>query len=579
MRLRKMLAAGCVLLLPVPLWASSPPAQQEKGIGATFRITATRALVEFIAVDEKTGHFVNDLRRQELELRVDGKKRSLKQLFPPSASSAGRSLAASTGGVPDGEMITGEDPLWQTSRSVRTVILLDSRTMDLGNFHQAVLAIRRFVDRSLGDNHLVMIAEINPGLKIDSPFTRDREALLKVIDDLRPVVGSNPLDVFNIEGRPGDNYLDELQQQVSRLEGGLSSLCYSLSALPGRKYIVFFSEGYPMDPVAEVEFESRQSSAFRSIAVRQKMARQAGRSKDPGVGRMIKEVVSLANHFGISFYTVDVHGLIGVPSIQAQLSGQPPDPGTAFADAEGYAVTAGGELRQLAGAHLTTFKLTKLSEIQDAQNTLIALAAGTNGSAFYNSNNLEAVLHASTLEQRNLYLAVFEPKVKHKKGRFHRIQLRSRRRGVLIRSQAGFLDVPQQKLANLRRGLALRHPELFQHLKPIVEVDPAPGKTRVVVGLPGAQISARRRGAGYRIDLVFMGQVYGAGNEPIFKKLPILRGFQMDLSAERFREVAARPVMGQNQLSLPPGDYRIVLAVEDLVSGALGASSREFLVK
>ncbi|MEE8583601.1 MAG: VWA domain-containing protein, partial [Acidobacteriota bacterium] len=378
------------------------PTQQETAL-PVFRVTSERVVVEFIALDQK-GRFVNDLGLKEIEVTVDGKKQEVDFLFPPGTApqivplgqpgqKPGRKEDSADQPSPSSQAAPAASPSPDASPSqARTVILLDSRVMDASNYHHTVSAIRSFIDESLQANHLVMIAEIDRRLKIRAPFTRDKRALLAAVDVLQPTTVYNPLELARknrlqnsatadlpIADATAKNevtkYIDELQQQITSLRGGLRLLCYSLSAMPGRKHVVFFSEGYPMDPLLHLEFGSRNRSAFRSADERQSAAREVGRLKDPGVMSMVNDIVSLANSFGVTFYTVDARGLVGVPGLGADIQ----------ADTE--AVAGRGHKDRFPGSrdefmNLSTFKLTTINDLANTQNTLLALAAGTNGSAF-----------------------------------------------------------------------------------------------------------------------------------------------------------------------------------------------------
>lgn len=548
-----------------------------------FRVTSSRVIVEFIAVD-KSGRFVSDLDMEEIEIFVDGKKQKLDRLFPPGAGEFAairpQDLAGlqGSGAVPPGTAGTSRRAL--PSSPARTAIVLDTRVLDASNFSHSVSAIRAFIGESLASDHLVMIAEVDRSLKIVAPFTRERAALLEAVDSLRPATVYNALDSSRLTGSTGPQYIDDLFQQVTYLRSGLRRLCHALSGAPGRKHVVFFSEGYPLNPVKDMELQSRREVAFVGDAsTRQAAARRAGSAKDPGVLSMVNEIVTLANGYGISFYTVDARGLIGVPGLGADVSsdvvgevrrsGRPPGEPRRRGEVDTRADQA---------VQVGVFKLSTMDDINDAQNTLLALAAGTNGSAFLNSNDLQAVLHASTVEQRNVYMASFVPKVKKRRGRFHKVRVRTNRKDVLVRSQAGFLDLETGQLSNARLAMAFESPDLFRSLSPILKIQTAGGKPQAVLGVPGTQITSRPKGDLFEIEILFLGQIFDARGKPVSKKLPVTKGFRVDLTRDQFQSLAQQPLYASQILDLPRGKYRLVLVVEDRVSGSLGTTEQEFSV-
>ncbi len=541
-----------------------------------FRVSTQRVVIEFIAVDNN-GNIITDLDKNEVSIEFDGKKQKVERLIAPLAAvrkppggsaqaDAGRPDAAQPGGP-------GLAPSLQQG-PVRTTILLDSRALDASNFHHSRRAIRRFIAHSLQDDHFVMIAEIDRKLQILTPFTRDREALLRAVAELKPATLFNPLDTSRLRSA-GAEYTDELLEQMTYLRSSMRVLMHSLSAYPGRKHVVLFSEGYPMNPVQELEFATRLATASsKSSSVRMRAARQGGRFKDPGVIEATREIVSWANTYGVSFYTVDARGLVGVPGLSADSA----PTGSLASTARGAGLTSGVTSQGTVAINL--FRQTVLGDIFDAQNFLLALAAGTNGSAFFNSNDLEAVLHASTREQRFVYLASVVPDLKEKdKVKFRRVKVQCKRKGTVIRAQAGFFNLDTRQLFGMRLAQALETPHFFKALQPVSEVKRKDGKVEVTFGIDGSQISfAAAENGMKRIEMVFVGQIFKKGGGAAFKALPIQRPFAMDLTAEQYSDLTSQPLVGHQELDLPAGRYRLVFVVEDRIAGAMGAREIEFEV-
>lgn len=549
-----------------------------------FRVSSDQVVVEFIAVD-KSGRFVTDLKPEELELRVDGKQVNIERLIPPGSTAAGASIATpgETSVRAEAERQLPADQTAPTasksaSSAARTVILLDTRVLDAGNFSHSIRAIRRFVDEHLRSGHLVMLAEIDRGLKVATPFTDDRSELLAAVDSLRPSSVYNPLDPSRLRENLGERYFEDLQQQVLYLRSGLKLLCQSLSGFPGRKHVVFFSEGYPLKAIKDLQIFSRLETAFEGADERQEASRTVGSRTDTDVLPMVREVVALANAYGVSFYTVDARGLVALPGagsadVTADFAAGPGEP----VEERVQHSKSGAAETGLTEVQVAIFQLTNLNSLDDAQNTLVALAAGTNGSAFYNSNDLEAVMHASTQEQELAYVLSFEPKQKGK-PKFHNLKIKSSRQDVIIRSQVGYQDVTEQELTNLRLATALERPDLFQYLSPVIEFQPNTGNRQVIVGVAGDRITGRRQGETYQIEVVFVGQIFDEKGNRLSKKPDIVKGFKVNVPAEQFAGLAQQPLLAGEELKLKPGKYRLVLVVMDQVSGTMGVREQEFRI-
>ncbi len=490
-----------------------------------FRVTTQRVIIEFIAVD-KHGNAVTDLGREEISVFIDKKRQLVDRLFPPLAAvPVGDGDSQAVAGPTD----SGSQPpaALQTRGPIRTAILLDSRNMASQNFQRTRRALRRFINESLQDDHFLMIAEINRSLKILTPFTRDRQVLLKAVKGLKPAVLFNLLDSVRANLRPARDYTDELVQQMGYLHSGLRVLMHSISAYPGRKHLVFFSEGYLLNSLQSLEFANQIASATGSI-------RYSLQFQDAGVIPALKDFIGLANSYGVSFYTTDVRGVIARPGLTARV----------------------------------------------AQDFLIAMATGTNGAAFYSNNNMGRVLEASTREQRLVYQASLNPDLaESRKNRFMPVTVTTTRPGVRIRAQAGFYNLDASQLASVRMGQAFKTPQFFKALQPLCEVKPQGDKLEVTFGIDGSQISFAPSKALKRVDMLFAGQVFKKNGDPAFEKFPILRPFAMELSGEQYESLSSQPLLGHQELDLPSGGYRLVFVVQDRLAGTLGASQVEFKVE
>ena len=550
----------------------------------TFRITSSQVLVDFLAID-KQGRFVTDLRPDEVEIFEDGKKQSIDVFLPPAQLPREEFVSTTGGGARPSRPRPISPAPGSSAASVRrragqTVIVIDSRVMEANNFGHSVAAIRRFIEEHLAADHSVMIAEIKRGLRIITPMTRDRATLLAGLDQLKPQTVYNPLAAnADIEI---DQYINDLQLQVFYVREGLKSLSHAISGQPGRKHVVYFSEGYPLHPLRDLEMRTRTRTAMADQEARMAASRRAGRQKDPGVLSMVRDVVSTANRLGISFYAIDVRGLVAVPGIgPATRSGDvAAGPGGTDEPPPRAVEALLGEdpERGPSEVMISTFVRTDIGSLENAQNTLVALAAGTNGAAFYNTNDLASVLRASTAEQENYYLVSYDPSGKRKTGKFHRIAVKSSRPGVRIRARKGYLDLPDNALQQARFAAAFEHPELFQQLAPLAQVEASKGKIRVVIGVPAPQVNFRRNDTQYHAEVLFLGQIYGQNGKPVSKDLAITRGFNLNLTVEQFQGLGNQPLLARDEVKLRRGKYKLVLVVEDRLNGTLGATVQEFTV-
>jgi hypothetical protein len=58
----------------------------------------------------------------------------------------------------------------------------------------------------------------------------------------------------------------------------------------------------------------------------------------------------------------------------------------------------------------------------------------------------------------------------------------------------------------------------------------------------------------------------------------ISKGFNLALTREQMAQLANQPLLMQDELALQSGQYKLVMVVEDRLSGSLGAAVQEFKV-
>jgi len=170
-------------------------------------------------------------------------------------------------------------------------------------------------------------------------------------------------------------------------------LIEKISLLPGKKMIVLFRPGLPLD-------------------------------KD--TTGLMEEVVSLAVRHRISFYTMDPKGLetgIDVDSPKAALP---------------WAAAAGR--RRARGA-----VLTDQSRAIDYQSGLASLASGTGGKAVENLNDMGAVLKAVSRDAGGYYVLDYRPEKSSNPGRFRKVEVTVGIPGVRVDAVKGYYEPDETK--------------------------------------------------------------------------------------------------------------------------------------
>jgi len=210
----------------------------------------------------------------------------------------------------------------------------------------------------------------------------------------------------------------ERDQQGYSTTNGLFAIINTLQRVPGRKSLVFFSEGLAIPPAVQ---------------------------------RLFRGVIDAANRASVSIYTMDAAGL-RAESEQAKIRDQV-NQAAGVGINTGYANTSGRNNAPL------TQRLEKNEDVlrQDPRTGLGELAEDTGGLAFDNTNDLRQGFERIESDQRNYYLIGYVPANDAFDGRFRAIDVKVTRPGVTVSARKGYFAVrdPGGALITSREALAL----------------------------------------------------------------------------------------------------------------------------
>jgi VWFA-related protein len=181
---------------------------------------------------------------------------------------------------------------------------------------------------------------------------------------------------------------------------GLFAIIEQMGRLPGRKSLVFFSEGLTLPTAVQHLFDG---------------------------------VTDAANRANVAIYTMDAVGL-RAESEQASIRDQVNSMGKG-----GGGILGGGKI----GAGPLSQSLENNEDVlrQDPRNGLSGLAKDTGGVAFDNTNNLRAGFERIDSDLRNYYLLGYSPTNEKFDGRFRTIAVKVSRPGVTVSSRRGYFGL------------------------------------------------------------------------------------------------------------------------------------------
>lgn len=256
------IAAGLLLALSATQAQERPPLP-----GPTERVQVTLRQVDFLAVDRR-GHPITDLRFDEVRLWDGGQEQPIISLIPahetPVTQGAPPAPVIQTG--PSGPASSPQAPTEPAGH--RWVILLfDARNLSSQGRTLAAAAAKEMLDRDLAPTDRVCLMVDDQELRIVVPFTTKREAILRRLDDsagmtrmVRDVEGRlrelrdntescrTAPDILACARQSASAFLLETSRETETSLAHMEALLRGLAAIPDRKTLFYFSEGFVIDP-------------------------------------------------------------------------------------------------------------------------------------------------------------------------------------------------------------------------------------------------------------------------------------------------------------------------------------------
>ncbi|MGI9166902.1 MAG: VWA domain-containing protein [Pyrinomonadaceae bacterium] len=378
-----------------------------------------------VMVFDKAGNFVNGLRREDFDLRIDGKVRPIdffEQVTVGTANEESLLTAARGSSSPNKAGTPRPNPL---NRGRTMFFYVDDLHLDLGSLNATQKTITDFIEKEMSQNDEVAIASASGQIGFLQQLTDNRTVLRNALQRIkvrpysvrdfdRPpmteyqalLIDSYDRDVTGyfvqelIRMNPGmsadqaENQVRSrshiLLQQAAHITTntllGLESLIRSSSKLPGRKLVFFLSGGFFLD------------------------------TRNSDVTGKMRRITSAAARSGAVIYSLDARGLVA--SLQD-------------ASTEGGFDVSGVLAR------------ASLGELRASQDSLNALARDTGGKPIFNTNALGTGLSRALKETAVYYLLAWKPDQETQKaGKFRNIEVKLKERPDLtVRVRRGFFDV------------------------------------------------------------------------------------------------------------------------------------------
>lgn len=573
----------CLILLALAVYAQGqtspsplPSPSPTTGLQEDEIIRISSELVQTdVTVVDKQGRFVDGLKPEQFELRIDGKPQTIAFFERVETGSARDTpqLAKSRQpqpGAPAAAVVPAQAAIQQRGRTF--VFFIDDLHLNPDSAGRTRKTIERFIEQEMGSSDQVAIVTTSGQLGFLQQFTDDKEMLREAVSRLkyrantardfdRPPLseyiayaiergdrdilsfyvekflqdnpGLPPESARNIVEARARSIVQQYNRSVVDLLSTLESLARTSAQLPGRKLVFFLSDGFFLDNQSD-DTQTR-----------------------------LRRVTDAAARAGVVVYAIDARGLSPSPSFDASD---------------------------------TTFDLTgrldraRSGEISASQDALRTLAADTGGRAVLNTNALDAGVANILKETSVYYLLAWRPEQAERRDqRFRRIEVRIKDRPELkVQVRRGYLEglaktedaaaAAKPDSANKPSTLKPEERELFATLGSLIPKKTLP--TAVTVGyvdMPGqgAVLAASMQvdadpvetAAARRAGVDIAGAVYDDRGKAVstFKK-----GYS--LNPQTVSATEPNRLVHAHQARLPPGLYQVRVAARDRLTGLTGSA-------
>jgi len=316
------------------------------------------------------------------------------------------------------------------------VFVVDESATERSNRLFALKAIGEWIDKYKAENDQVALISLGAGVKVWRLFTSDKRLLLRKLEEMKVPVGAggddDMVDRLLAKRRAcGGNapcmeaavreFKNEGETLLGRRKGVIWALIKMLEAFQGEKRVVYYGDGFITNPglLAVKAYEAFTSAMTHNPSLLLS-------SNDPD---NLREVTSAALHANVTFYTVDSRGLrTDLPM------------GTVDrAPARRGVFDPRNQNPNAAVAFSTEF-------FQTTADSLKALGYDTGGRVFMNSNDLLGSTRQAVGDLAGTYYATYTPDDNEFDGKFRRIEIRTLRPGVVVRTRAGYFAIAARQL-------------------------------------------------------------------------------------------------------------------------------------
>ena len=577
---------------------------QAPGTAAVLRTESKLVRVDVVVTDKK-GNYVKDLTANDFEVFEDNKQQRV------SSFSFGTDPSGPAG-----------------SQRHYMILFFDNSTMDPTDQGRARQSAAKFIDANAGPDRVMAIVNFGGTVQIAQNFTADSERLKAVVMGMKTsAVNPNAASPSSTSASAGAAIATPMMGMPSlgnpeadfgarSVLLGIRSMAKNLANIPGRKSLVLFSSGFPLN--AEIQSEltatidacNKANVAVYPLDVRGLVAPMSSvpRMRDRALGA--PGIVLAAYHpSGFAATAPQQHGGGGGGGVGGGggtgggggrggsgggtgggtgggsgggtgggggkgSGGGSGSGGTGSGGKGGSGGTGtGGGSRGGFGPTSAYPGMAQPNMIVPAfpesastnQQILYSLAEGTGGFPIVNSNDLVSGLEKINREQDQYYLLGYAPE-NSPEGSCHTLKVKAVH-GMNVRARSGYCNVrptdvlagnPVVKTLESRAAGTAAGNIAGTMEAPFVYSGAAEATVHLALDVPSASIPFNKVKGKYHTDLDVLGIAYrpdGTVGARFSDKITL------DLEKDDWKRFTAQPWFYENQLAIAPGQYRLAVVI------------------
>ena len=439
----RICALACIVIVSIAASAAQAPANAQPGPNqADLLINANLVLVDVVATEN--GKPVHGLVAKQFRIFENGQEQTivsfdahLPALAPAQAVSTRPLLPSTWTNVPA-----------HPESEVANVLLLDGLNTPAANQMEVRRQMLHFLG-SLRPGSRLAVFTLGSRLHQLTSFTTDTDVLAKALksadasaqgpryvdpegdayerEQMADIAANSPNTsgevIQYMQQFRADNASFRMDRRVAMTLEALDDLARYLSAIPGRKNLIWFSESFPVALDPDTELVS-PFAAMRNYSAQ------------------IRETSDLFAAARVAVYPVDARGLMNLPSLDAANS----------TDAnEQRGVMAGGR----PSSDVATFSMgdTQFThQLMAERTTMQQIADATGGRAIINSNAFDAAIASAIDDGSSYYTIGYVPSAKQFDGRFRKLQVKLDDSRLKLAYRRGYYADPPDKPSPHRPG-------------------------------------------------------------------------------------------------------------------------------